>query len=217
MKNILVLCGDYNHSAEVVIRGFHEVQVPDAELDFVVDVQNIVTPEMLEDYDMIITCKANHAMPYNKSPLFGSQGVELKVTHLIDYVSKGKALLVIHSGGAFEEGAEKEYTDFIGSHFVKHPPRCEVKIQSISKHPIMEGVKEFTVHDEHYEIALYDGYENVLFETQSESGGIQVGGYTKTLGEGKVCCLTPGHVVDVWKNEGYQKVIRNSIKWCLEE
>ena len=98
---------------------------------------------------------------------------------------------------------------------MKHPPRCEVKVRPIADHPVTEGVEPFTVRDEHYEIRVIAEDVIRLLESESESGGKQTAGYVRRLGDGKICVLTPGHILSVWKHPMFKKLVLNAIDWCL--
>jgi type 1 glutamine amidotransferase len=50
---------------------------------------------------------------------------------------------------------------------------------------------------------------------ESESGGVQTAGYVRALGKGKICVLTPGHILSVWQNPMFKKLVTNAINWCL--
>lgn len=217
MKKILVVCGDYHHSREVVELGFKELQLENVDIQFVKDVNNILTPAFLDEFELIINCKGNCATASEKAFVFTSKNTEVRVKELEEYVAKGKSFLALHAGVSFREAESKEYTDFVGCAFIKHPPRSKVRVEDIAlEHPIMNGIESFEFRDEHYEIELCGDCEDILFKTTSEEGGTQVGGYTKTLGKGRICALVPGHILDVWKNKQYQKIIKNAIDWCTE-
>ena len=54
-------------------------------------------------------------------------------------------------------------------------------------------------------------------ESVSETGGTQVAGYTRNIGNGRLCAVTPGHTLDIWEDEGFKKLMTNVIKWCIKE
>ncbi len=41
-----------------------------------------------------------------------------------------------------------------------------------------------------------------------------MGGYVRSIGKGRLCVLTPGHILSVWENEEYRKLVRNAVFWC---
>jgi type 1 glutamine amidotransferase len=134
------------------------------------------------------------------------------VAELADYVHAGGGFLAVHSGNTAREG--EPYADFVGNYFVGHPPRCEVTASVVPGHPITAGVQDFLIRDEHYEIGLTCQDAEVFLKTRSATGGEQVGGYTRTLGKGRLCSLTPGHILDVWHNSSYQRLLGNALLYC---
>ena len=58
---------------------------------------------------------------------------------------------------------------------------------------------------------------DIFMESVSEKGGTQPAGYTRLLGEGRLCALTPGHTLDVWENEQFMRMFTNAMEWCLKE
>ena len=133
---------------------------------------------------------------------------------LREYVEAGGGFLSLHAGNSFKAEENKAYTDFVGNSFVKHPPRCTVRVTVDRTHPVTEGVHDFEIRDEHYELDHLAADILPLLSTVSESGGKQMGGYVRSIGKGRLCVLTPGHILSVWENEEYRKLVRNAVFWC---
>ena len=54
---------------------------------------------------------------------------------------------------------------------------------------------------------------DIFMKSISKKGGEQIAGYTKELGKGRICVLTPGHILDVWRKHEYLKLVYNAIEW----
>lgn len=78
-------------------------------------------------------------------------------------------------------------------------------------------MKPFTCRDEHYIIELAADEVTPLLETESETGGRQIGGYLRTVGMGKIVLYTPGHTLSVWQNENWQRLLRNTIAYLTQK
>lgn len=65
---ILVLCDDKWHPAEVVEKGMAFLTEEGFELDFVKDAKDILTPEMLRRYPLIVNAKGNVLNCGNDAP-----------------------------------------------------------------------------------------------------------------------------------------------------
>ena len=103
-----------------------------------------------------------------------------------------------------------EYVDFLGCIFHGHPPICPVEVRvTNATQPFVKGVEDFTEYDEHYQIKISADDVQIFLETSSVSGGTCPAGYVRTMGKGKVIVLTPGHTLDVWSNENFQRILEN--------
>lgn len=220
MKKILVLCDDVWHPAEVVEKGIASLGEEKYCFDFVKAAKDILTPEMIEEYPLIICSKSNNVTSGNSAPWFENTVTEVMGDEFQSYVGRGGAFLSVHSGNVFMGDGDgvKKYTEFVGNRFLSHPPRCKVTLKKEKDHPIMSGVEEqFDIRDEHYQIEMLAEDADIFLNSVSESGGVQAAGYTREIGAGRLCVLTPGHTLSVWKNEQFQKILWNAIAWCLKE
>ena len=239
-KKILLICDDVWHPAEVIEKGLLPLINDTYDVDMVKAAKDILTPEMLPEYDLIICCKSNNVTSGNPEPWFENTVTEVAGPEFQAYVENGGAFLSVHSGNAFfgEGDGVKEYTEFVGNRFVGHPLRCEIQMRtrpvlinseadsdnsplapshSRNIHPILEGVShQFLLRDEHYQIELLAEDADIFLTSHSAQGGDQIAGYTRTMCNGRLCVLIPGHTLAVWKNPDYGRLFRNAVAWCLE-
>jgi hypothetical protein len=54
---------------------------------------------------------------------------------------------------------------------------------------------------------------DVLIGESAEHGSCPVG-WAHSYGKGRVCCLTPGHTLEVLSHSMVRKLIRNAVNWC---
>lgn len=217
MIPVLVLCDDVWHPSEVIERGLRELKETSFKFDFVKDSKDILSVEMLREYPIIINCKADNLNSSNEAPWFEAGVTEVGVKELKEYVNQGGGFLSVHSGNTYNQERGKEYADFVGNNFVTHPPRCQIQIKVLQKHPVTEGVEDFVIRDEHYQLEGIASDAQILLESVSETGGTQAAGYVRTIGKGRMCVLTPGHILDVWKNPNFQKLLINALHWCWNQ
>ena len=210
MLQVLVLCDDYWHPGEVIELGLARLSEEGFALRFVHAAKDILTPALLARYAVVINCKGNSVNAANRTPWF-TDGAEVGPAELTAYVENGGGFISLHAGNTPREG--EPYAELVGSWFIGHPPRCPVAVRVTAQHPVTAGVADFSVYDEHYAIELVAEDAEVLLRTASETGGDQVGGYVRTLGKGRLCALTPGHVLGVLENPEYQKLLANAIRW----
>lgn len=218
MMKILVLCDDIWHPAEVIERGMACLKKTEYgkeyEFDYVMDARDILTPELLREYPVVVNAKGNNLTSGNDALWMGDGISEVGPEELRAYVEAGGGLLSLHSGNSFRAATCPGYTQLVGNSFVKHPARCEVRLLITQRNPITEGVEDFSVRDEHYELDHLTDDRDEFMISESDAGGRQTAGYTRQIGQGRICVLTPGHILSVFENPQYQRLICNAVEWC---
>lgn len=214
---VLVLCDDLWHPGEVIRRGLMTIPQDQYEFDFVYDAKDILTPEMIARYPLIINCKSNQINGANTHEWMDPQVTEVQPADFADYVRRGGGFIALHSGLAWFDNDQSGMKEFNGSVFVQHPPRCEVNVRVTADHPVAQGVESFTIRDEHYELAMRCDDADIFLRSTSLTGGDQVAGYSRLMGDGRFCAIAPGHILSVFENEMMQKVLLNAMAWCLKK
>lgn len=221
---ILVIADDIWHPVETIRLGLTYFPDKSVSFDIICTAKDILTAEMLEEYPAVMICKGDCINAANSNPWFEDGVTDAGPAELRNYVEHGGNLIVIHAGcdvnpewlpdeAKFREPC-REYISLIGCHFVSHPPRCAVKVKVADrKHPLTDGVEDFVCSDEHYCIKVTADDVHVLLETESEAGGVQTGGYIRNIENGKIVLYTPGHTLAVWKNENWQRLLLNTIRF----
>lgn len=226
MKKILVLYGDIWHPVEVVHKGLSYLTEFYDDMEFMEDAKDMLTAADLKQYDLIINCKGNNLTSGNKCSWFDAGVNEATPADFREYVENGGGFLSVHAGNSFFETGEgeqvdapaREYIDFVGCRFVTHPARCPVNYQVLSvSHPVTEGVSDFIVRDEHYQIEMTTEDALILMTSSSADGADMPAAYVREIGQGRLCSLMPGHILEVWKNPQFQKLLSNAIKWCIKK
>lgn len=140
------------------------------------------------------------------------------------FVDAGGSALFLHN--TTHVGlTDPDFRHVLGAAYTGHPPIRTFKVKvTNSDHPITEGVKDFVVTDEqHY--MTYDKDPKFLFlETVNEDGltfqkygATAPGGWSYDYGKGRVCYMSPGHMLsDLWNPE-YLKLQRNAIRWIMRQ
>lgn len=209
---VLVLCDDLWHPAEVIELGLKELAC-DHEFTVIKSAKDVLTPEYIAAFPVIICCKGNVVNAANTAPWFEEGVTEVTPKEFRQYIENGGGFISLHSGNT--SGEDDEYTALVGNFFKGHPPRCSYDVKFTDEgHPISKGVNDFTVRDEHYSIELTMEGADIFCKTYSETGGEQIGGYTKEVGKGRLCVFTPGHTLSAWQNADFKKTLLNAIDWC---
>ena len=138
------------------------------------------------------------------------------------FVEAGGSALFLHN--TTHVGlTDPDFRHVLGAAYTGHPPIRTFKVKVTNPgHPITKGVKDFVVTDEqHY--MTYDKDPKFLFlETVNEEGltfqkygATAPGGWSYDYGKGRVCYMSPGHMLsDLWNPE-YVKLQQNALKWIM--
>ena len=178
--------------------------------------KDILTPEMVREYDALVNCHGSAINASNSAPWFEKGVTEFGPEEFRDHVSRGGGLVVVHSGLTIGGEAEPQpaYTEVAGGYFISHPPRETTHVRVTAENEITRGVRDFSERDEHYQIAITARDIEPFLETASDHGGVTISGYRRYFGRGRVVALTPGHTLGVWKNPEFQKLLKNAIRWA---
>ena len=209
MIKALVLCDDYWHPGEVIEAGMKPLEER-ISMTFIHDAKDILTYELLDEYQVIVCCKGNQINGANQNAWFEENVTEIMPEDFEAWVKKGNGMLFIHAGNTYKKG--NKMAELSGNYFIGHPPRCEIDLK-VFEHAITEGINDFSIRDEHYQIEVTEDVD-IFLKSSSESGGQQIAGYSKRVEKGRVCVLTPGHILDVWRKPDYLKLVQNAIEWC---
>jgi type 1 glutamine amidotransferase len=205
--NILVLCDDFWHPAQIPREGLGALAGAEFTFDWIENAHDW-SPTCMAAYPVTILTKSNHVSSADQTDWM----TEPVQAAFHDYVHKGNGLIAIHSGTA-EYAQKPVLRRLLGGVFTQHPEQCPVTVVPQAGHPLSEGSADFTVKDEHYFMALDDKQADVFVTTRSQHGE-QPGGWRRTEGNGRVVVLTPGHNLEVWRHPSYQTLLLNSLRWC---
>jgi type 1 glutamine amidotransferase len=204
----LVLCDDQWHPAETIRRGLG-VLGDGFDFEFLED-GAAWSADRMNDFSLTVLAKANITSSKIEQPWLTAESSAA----FPDYVRRGNGLVVIHAGSSRYEKLPA-MNALLGGAFVQHPDPCAVTLELAKPHPVTAGVKTFTVHDEHYFMAMSGAPMEVFLHSRSEHG-VQPAGWTRNEGSGRVCVLTPGHNVEVWRHPSFQKLLWNALHWTAK-
>lgn len=202
LMRVLGLCGDIWHLCEVPQKGLTGLGQFGFEFDWINNTKEW-SAERMGEYAVVILTKANNISSTDERP-WVTKSIQ---RDFFGFVQNGGGLLVLHSGTADYQKASK-LRALIGGVFRAHPDQCPVTIEPLEGHPLNKGSEAFTLMDEHYFMDMDDELVDVFLTTKSEYGS-QPAGWTRTEGAGRVCVLTPGHSLEVWKHPSYQALLQN--------
>jgi type 1 glutamine amidotransferase len=151
----------------------------------------------------------------NYADTWKTRGTRQSAGAILGYVAAGGSLLGIHSGIIMNSTPEMEFLQ--GGRFIEHPEACELTYTPTeSTHPILDGIRPFTVFEEPYRLALADLAAHELLLTYFHDGKNWPAAWSLLYGEGKVVYLSIGHQAKSFYDEMYSKLIQNSVKWAYK-
>jgi len=223
---VLMICDDFYHPGEVPIDGVQPLKEKGFQFDIITNA-NDFKPEMLSEYPVVLLSKCDEVSKADRV----SWKTEAIQKAFVDYVENGGGLLAVHT--ATVAGKQTEALDkLLGCKFVFHPVDCPVTVQPLKPHPVTDGVGMFCETDEHYRLEILSDDVDIVMASYSPPQGdpekyetesyhntpawISPAGLVRTQGKGRVCVLTPGHLLPVWLNSDFQRTLENALRWCAK-
>src|SRR5437667_7425854 len=140
------------------------------------------------------------------------------------FVENGGAALFLHN--ATHIGlTDPDFRHVLGAAYTGHPPIRTFKVRVKNpNHPITRGVADFVVTDEQHYMDYDKDPKHIFLETVNEDGlrfqsygASAPGGWAYDYGKGRVCYLSPGHLLTVLWNPEYIKLQQNVVRWLLRQ
>jgi glyoxylase-like metal-dependent hydrolase (beta-lactamase superfamily II)/type 1 glutamine amidotransferase len=135
---------------------------------------------------------------------------------VVQFVKNGGAVLGLHNClGLYPAGGP--YLQLLGGSYNGHGPLERFRVDvGDAAHPIARGVASFEIPDEqHTPIPNLDTV-HIFLRSRSEEGIEAAAGWTREVGQGRVCHLAPGHTRESLSHPMVQLLLRNAINWCLK-
>jgi hypothetical protein len=140
------------------------------------------------------------------------------------FVEAGGAALFLHN--TTHVGlADPDFRHVLGAAYTGHPPIRTFKVKVTNPdHPIAQGVKDFIVTDEQHYMTYDKDPKFVFLQTVNEDGltyqsygSSAPGGWAYDYGKGRVCYMSPGHMLsDLWNPE-YIRLQQNAVRWITRQ
>ncbi len=139
-----------------------------------------------------------------------------------DFVENGGAALLLHNV-THVGSTDPDFRYVLGASYSGHPPIRTFKVRVTNpNHPITKGVRDFIVTDEQHYMEYDKDPKYVFLESVNEEGltyrklgATAPAGWAYDLGKGRICYMSPGHMLtDLWNPE-YVKLQHNAVRWLL--
>ncbi len=141
-----------------------------------------------------------------------------------DFVSRGGNALLLHN--VTHVGlSDPSFRDVLGAAYEGHPPIRKFKVKVTNPdHPITRGVKDFVVTDEQHYMTYDKDRKHMFLESVNEEGltyrnlgATAPAGWSYDYGKGRVCYMSPGHLLMALWNPEYVKLQHNAVRWLMRQ
>jgi type 1 glutamine amidotransferase len=146
---------------------------------------------------------------------------------LLDFVRSGHGFVGVHSAtDTFYEWPD--YGALIGGYFDGHPWHQSVRIEVTADALVSFLGRSFEIKDEIYQIRDFDEQgSRVLLRLDEKSVDVSRDGvrqrsygwplaWIRSYGQGRVFYTALGHEEAVWRDERYQRLLLNAIRWSSD-
>ncbi|MDS0295473.1 ThuA domain-containing protein [Halogeometricum luteum] len=159
--------------------------------------------------------------------LTDSELTDDQLAGLLDFVRDGGGYLglhcaadltSVHAGGgelAHRDEPFPELRELVGGHFLTHPEQSEFGVDVVAEHPVVDGVTDFEVFDEPYQVTADDDVTVLARMDHPDLDDYPVV-WVRPYGDGRVCYASLGHTEEAFENEAYRRLLRNAIGWLVE-
>jgi type 1 glutamine amidotransferase len=163
-----------------------------------------LTAETLSRYDAVLLY-ANHGRitPEQFDALYA-------------FVAGGHGFVPVHCASACF-GNDPRFRALVGGRFKSHKSGVFKTVFIDRTHPVFAGVSEYETWDETYVHDSLNTEGRTLLAERVEEEQREPWTWVRTEGKGRVFYTASGHDERTWKNNEFQKLLRNGILWSVGE
>ncbi|MCM1134727.1 MAG: ThuA domain-containing protein [Clostridium sp.] len=213
-KTALILTGDYWHPTASIIP-LLDLMLPQADWKARATENPAELLNTTNAPDLFVTFKD----PIENAQISTSIWCDSKWSNALKKLisEEGMGFLAIHCGLADLPAKHIISCEILRARFVSHPPQCEVKFIPEKAHPITNHLSEFTfpADDEHYIMEMLPEFPTGILGYTISENGRQPALWAHSLGKGRICGVTPGHVTENLIFPEYVKLLKNAADWCV--
>jgi len=134
---------------------------------------------------------------------------------LLSFVRGGGGYAGIHCAADLTMAVEEpdpEMEALIGGRFITHPENSEFPVEITADHPITEGVENFSVYDEPYQLEYGD--VDVLARMDHPELDDMPVAWINAYGDGPVFYCSLGHTEAALTHDAVRRLIAQGVQWA---
>jgi type 1 glutamine amidotransferase len=212
---VLVITGGHDFEREsffTLFQGYDDIEYKEAVHP---EANNMFAPDAIKNFDVIVLYDMNQ------------QITEEQKRNFVSALRAGKGLVVIHHAIANYQDWP-EYEKIIGGRYYlepkvvngvpkarsayEHDVKLTVRIAD-SKHPIVQGLKDFEIEDEVYSLFDVSPSAKPLLTTDHPKSN-KVIAWTHKYGKARVVYIQLGHGPSAYNNPNYRRLVANAVRWA---
>lgn len=211
----LALIGDRYHSSVYIRDGLASAFVREnIPITFIENIEAL-NAESLKDFQLLVILRDGMNWPdgYDKPHVVWMTNAQQQA--IWEFVNSGGGFLALHNAQAIYPPGGLYYR-LLGGDFGGHPDPASFTIRIENKnHPITAGVEDYEIFDEQHIVKYSLDRNHELLRSISPANKEASAGWWQELGKGRMVYLAPGHTPQGLGHAMTQRLIRNSIRWCL--
>lgn len=178
--------------------------------------------QILSDYELVCTDDTKSLLTAKENGFWGiisyldiwnSKLSDDEAVALEKFVTDGGGALLLHNGISIQ--SQPALLQLAGGKFLGHPQHEVIRFEP-KPHPITAGCDGFSLDEEPYQIEMVSDAKEIIL-TYWYKDKEYPAGWCKTAGAGRLVYLCPGHTPEIFDCPQYQKLIRQSMTWTLDE
>ncbi len=127
-------------------------------------------------------------------------------------VAGGAGLVVLHASIVVVHDDQDQWLTLVGSRFERHDPFMRMQVRIDVKHPVTEGIDDFEIDDEPYEVS-WTGSPGTVLASFELNGTMHPLVYTLEHGRGRICYIALGHDARCWGHPMFARLLTQSTRW----
>lgn len=177
---------------------------------------------ILSEYEIICTDQTSRLLSLKQDEIsciisyldiWNSKLSDAESASFEQFIKNGGSALLLHNGISVQ--SQDQLLKLVGGKFLGHPEHETICFTPTS-HTITKGCSFFSVDEEPYQIEMVPDNKEIILTYQYHDHEYPAG-WCKAIENGRLIYLCPGHTPEIFDCLEYQKLIRQSVDWLMDQ